>query len=95
MQEIRCAIGDLRILLDDHLDVVLVAPRRRVFHHLAHEVHRSGWPDTTDDAELEGWSGSCGLAGSRVVGIDLIDVDAVNSAAVQVGYDQRQLRHPR
>ncbi len=44
--------GILRVLLDHHLDVVLVLSRRGIGHHLGHEVHRGGWLNAAHDAQL-------------------------------------------
>ena len=46
------AVRNLWILLDDHLDVILVAPRFREAHDLAHEVDRREWPDSSHDAGI-------------------------------------------
>jgi hypothetical protein len=47
------AVRNLRVLLHDHLDVVLVSARWRVAHDLVHEIDRGRRADATDDAQLE------------------------------------------
>ena len=53
-EQARRTVGDLRILLDRHLEVFLVVARGRRLHDLVVEVDRGRRPEAADHAHLEG-----------------------------------------
>ena len=70
-QEALRAVRNLRVLLDDELEVFLVGLGGRGLDDLVVQVHRGRRPQTADHAHLKGLGKASGRSGQKLLGIGL------------------------
>ena len=94
--QIGGAIGNLRILLHHHLEVILIALGACQPHHLAHEVHRRGGPDAAQHTQLELPPFLLAVMSQRVLGVDSIGIQQRHrNQGLQRGHHHRDLAQAR
>lgn len=75
VQQVLGAIRNLWILLHDHLDVVLIAPRLGELDDLRHEIDRRQRPDAADHTDLERPARAMGWLAQGIIRIAAVDVE--------------------
>ena len=103
--EVGGTVGNLRVHLDDELDVVLVTSGRGVAYDLVGEVDGRCRPDTADDTDLARLRARRSVEFERITGIDEVEVDKWITALTEgidgqrvagfAGEDQRRAPCPQ